>query len=424
MRVLIDNSGYELRNFGDLAMLQVAVKRVKDMLGNSEVFVFTADSSRLKTYCPEAIAVPSGVFFKGRQVWLAPWCIFGGLHHLLPKPLHSKLKFLEKNIQQCFPHLSRRWIEWRFRKKKAVLEEFKNYFSLVESSDIVIASGGGYINDTFEVHAEVVLGTVSLAQSLKKPTFLFGQGIGPITSSKLLHLCKKVLPNLEQLCLRENASFSRLVKSLGIDEEKILVTGDDAIEIVRGDCSSKIHSNIGVNLRLAKYSEVGGNAVDKIRKIVLNAKNKYQASLIPVPISTYEADSDVVSLKNMFKENIEDSYFNLTSVEQVSENVAQCRIVITGSYHAGVFALSRGLQVIGLVKSQYYIDKFNGLADQFKNGVHIVDLSTPDFAEVLSAAIDKAWEETPTYRDSLLHQADQQMQLSKKGYQFLGEWKK
>ena len=56
-----------------------------------------------------------------------------------------------------------------------------------------------------------------------------------------------------------------------------------------------------------------------------------------------------------------------TSPEAVMKNVSACRMVVTGSYHAAVFALSQGIPALTISKSAYYDSKFNGLGDMFRN---------------------------------------------------------
>jgi polysaccharide pyruvyl transferase WcaK-like protein len=55
-------------------------------------------------------------------------------------------------------------------------------------------------------------------------------------------------------------------------------------------------------------------------------------------------------------------------------------VVVAGSYHAAVFALSQGIPVVALVKSPYYVNKMVGLGDQFGAGCEIVRLDEGDVA--------------------------------------------
>ena len=422
MRILVDNSGYGLGNIGDVAMLQVAYHRLREEFNDAEILIFTSNPVRLQKYCPGALPVPERIFYKGRSIWLGQWSIFGGLHRILPKSMLPRLRLWELILQAKCPRFSKNWISWRFRKNKEVINGLTDFYDLILTSDIVMATGGGFVNDVFEKHAHVVLGTLSLAQTLKIPTYMFGQGIGPIASPLLSRFAKKVLPLLNQLTLREVKSNNFFLDSLSLNKHKTLLTGDDAVEVSRNSTVKAVGKCIGVNLRMAKYSEVDEKYSEQIRNAVISAKNIYKTTLIPLPISTDEPDSDILSLSKLFKGNLDVKLLNVNSAEQLSNSVSKCRVVITGSYHAGVFALSQGLQVVGLAKSQYYHNKFEGLADQFKNGCRIVDLSSPSLENELKQAIAEAWEDTPIYRQSLLDSADYQIKLSKQAYHALALW--
>ena len=73
------------------------------------------------------------------------------------------------------------------------------------------------------------------------------------------------------------------------------------------------------------------------------------------------------------------------------KQTARCRIVVTGAYHAAVFALAQGIPVVCLSNSPYYLAKFQGLEDLFGLGCATVRLSEPDLPARLAAAIERTW---------------------------------
>ena len=78
--------------------------------------------------------------------------------------------------------------------------------------------------------------------------------------------------------------------------------------------------------------------------------------------------------------------------------VAQCRAVITGSYHAALFSLAAGVPAVCLTKSSYYDAKFGGLAALFPGACHTVSLGGPEAAARLGAAVQDAWQLPPAAR--------------------------
>jgi colanic acid/amylovoran biosynthesis protein len=101
--------------------------------------------------------------------------------------------------------------------------------------------------------------------------------------------------------------------------------------------------------------------------------------------------------------------------------IQRCRVVMTGSYHAGVFALANGIPTIGLAKSAYYVDKFLGLADMFGSGCEVVRLDQQDHPEALRRALDRLWHAAPEIRPALLASAEQQIAAGHAAYRRISD---
>ena len=89
---------------------------------------------------------------------------------------------------------------------------------------------------------------------------------------------------------------------------------------------------------------------------------------------------------------------DLTTPEDLAAAVAQCRAVITGSYHAALFSLAAGVPAVCLTKSPYYDAKFGGLAALFPGACRTVSLGGPEAAARLEAAVREAWQLPPAAR--------------------------
>jgi polysaccharide pyruvyl transferase WcaK-like protein len=90
--------------------------------------------------------------------------------------------------------------------------------------------------------------------------------------------------------------------------------------------------------------------------------------------------------------------------------------MVTGAYHAAVFALSQGIPVVALTSSEYYDDKFLGLGDMFGTGLELVHLDGDDLAEQLGGAIRSAWKAAPEMRPALLASAERQIATSRQAF--------
>lgn len=404
-----------MRNLGDIAMLQVAIRRIRTFGPSVELHVLTDDPKRLKRYCPGVTPVPAVVTMDGRGLWTQQWNLLGGMHKLLPRSSHARLVSIEDRLRTTFPQLARSWMTRRFGKRGVSTEPMDCLFALVASMDGVVATGGGYLTDSFAQHAVNVLHLLWLAQHAGRPTLLFGQGLGPIHSPRLRSLCRQVFPKLDALCLREGRASLPLALSLGVSQHCVNVTGDDAIELAHSQTPHQLGEAIGINLRVAAYSQVGDKLLHEVREVVHRVAGKLQTGLMPVPISLHEEDSDVQSIERVLEPG-DQAVAQLDTPEKVILQIGQCRLVVTGSYHAGVFALSQGVSVVGLAKSRYYCDKFHGLAEQFAVGCQVVEMDKDDFPKHLENTIIRAWQSAPANRARLLAQAEAQIESGHRAY--------
>jgi polysaccharide pyruvyl transferase WcaK-like protein len=148
-----------------------------------------------------------------------------------------------------------------------------------------------------------------------------------------------------------------------------------------------------------------------------DAAQTRRAPIIPIPISRVPGEADIEAIAHLMdvNDNLPDSS-TLKTPEAVIRQVQKCRLVVTGSYHAGVFALANGIPTIGLAKSRYYIDKFMGLSTLFGPGCETVLLENQDFARNLKASIEKLWNAAERVRPLLLANAARQIALSRGAY--------
>jgi colanic acid/amylovoran biosynthesis protein len=262
-----------------------------------------------------------------------------------------------------------------------------------------------------------VLELLEIANRQGIPTAMFSQGIGPIENKRLFKKAKNVLPKVNLIAIREKETSLELLKSLGVREERILLTGDDAIEPAYKSRSQKIGNCIGVNLRIASYSQATDRHIENLGNVIQNCAMKYSCPVIPVPISFYENEGDTKIIQR-----ITGNYYpqtNINSPQEIINKVSNCRLVVTGSYHSAVFALSQGIPVITLYKTAYYKNKFYGLAKQFDCGCELISLDDNHFASKLKEAIEFAWNAGDALKPRLLKAAKYQIESAESAYQML-----
>jgi colanic acid/amylovoran biosynthesis protein len=194
--------------------------------------------------------------------------------------------------------------------------------------------------------------------------------------------------------LREGRIGRELVLSLGLSSDAITVTGDDVFELFEGAKPAQGNA-LGINVRVSGYSGIEPTAAAAVGDLVLHAADALEAPIVGLPVSRYAADADIVSLRGLLHgapRHADIVMHDLASPQALISAAARCRAIVTGSYHAAVFALAQGVPAVCLSKSSYYEAKFGGLQALFPGACFVVPLNVPDYAARLNAMILRAWQ--------------------------------
>ena len=211
MRVLIENGSHGMRNLGDIAMLQVAVHRLQGLWPHASIDVLTGDDDRLIKLCPNVRPVPE----RGSRIWSQGLGVYDNT---------------------CGPtgKLGKR-LNWAWRRLVHHGDLRRFMFSL-DQSEVVVASGGGYINDIFEPHAMRVLTILEAAIQSGKLTAMLGQGVGPLESLRLRAKATSVLPRVHLIGVREKHTGPAILESLGVESARVMVTLSVPGSVVSSAC--------------------------------------------------------------------------------------------------------------------------------------------------------------------------------------------
>jgi colanic acid/amylovoran biosynthesis protein len=228
-----------------------------------------------------------------------------------------------------------------------------------------------------------------------------------------------VLPTVDLITLREKVVGRPLLLSLGVEPDRIATTGDDALELAfRVEPAPTPGTRLGFNLRLARYSRVDQGSADMIGAAILDAAQRHATEPLPIAISLHPKEQDDAVAARLLSRPVEGEAPD--SPLGVVERIQRCRIVVTGSYHAAVFALAQGIMVVGITQSPYYDAKFLGLKDQFQGLVGIVSVDR-DVRARLTYEIDRSWQTADEVRPRLLELAALQVEQARSAYERLGE---
>lgn len=398
-------------------MLLVALSRLRRLWPDARIEVFTRVPERYPGFAPDVIPVPDS----GRRAWFDQPLLNELLLGRLPASVLALLWRLDGSIKRRWPRLAIRLVRRGLRRRSEPVEEFEAFVESVRGADLVVASGMGGITDAFAYSAGEILDFLGLARAFGVPCALLSQGIGPVRGRGLRRRARRVLPSMDLIAVREGLEGPSLLADLGVSPDRVVVTGDDAIELAWERIPERLGDRIGINLRLAVYAGVDTEAVGHLTPILREACTRLGAQPVPVPISHVPGEEDLEAVRPLVPvgDRPEPRPVGREALDHTLALVGRCRVAVVGSYHAAVFALASGVPVIALENSVYYRYKFLGLADQFGRGCTVLSLTHSDLRRVLAEAIDHAWESAPSLREELIAAAARQVEAGRAAYRAL-----
>ncbi|HEX7363463.1 MAG TPA: polysaccharide pyruvyl transferase family protein, partial [Bryobacteraceae bacterium] len=375
MRILIDPGTYNCLNLGDLAMLQVAVRRLRLMAPGATIQVITDTPAALARHCPDTEPLSGAAL----RLWFDDAIVLPrGQRFVLPVLLD-----VLRRIKTAFRSRSPRLLGTFFRltMPRSQRRDFEAFIRAIYSADAVVICGKGFLTDHVRDQAMVTLNLVCTAVGRKIPCAMFGQGIGPLSDETVLSVCRELLLKVDLLSLREGIVGAPLLESMCVPRTRYCVSGDEAIELAYTPSDTAAGTGLGLNVRIAPSAGVDGNFLEILRPLLAQFICDRPIPLIPLPIARDHQLRDVRNTGSLIQAlgSPSDGGRHLETTRSLIEETKRCRIVLTGAYHAAVFALAQGIPAICLAKSSYFQAKFNGLASQFGKGCVVISLEDPMF---------------------------------------------
>jgi colanic acid/amylovoran biosynthesis protein len=419
MRVIVATSlndgDAEYKNMGDVAMLQVAVARLLELWPDSRVEVLTDSPAGLARYCPGATPLPR----IGCRSWVEDRVVLGRLHEFLPAGISAGLSKLKRSVRSRWPGLLSFVLERRLglRDGGGRRASLRIFLESLRTAELFVVCGSGGFADSCRAWNLFILNAMETALHRGIPVVMFGQGMGPLSDADVLARARKVLPQVTLITLRGSRGGASLLDALGVPPATALTTGDEATELAYISAGTP-GTEIGINLRVAAYSPVSGDAVAMVGRTLREFAQRQGVSLLPVPIAFHDCANDRETIRQLLPESdrLSGGGDSLDSPAMLIEQVARCRILVTGAYHAAVFALGQGIPVVCLASSEYYVAKFQGLEDLYETGCTIVQLDQPSAGEKFAHALEQTWNAADTLRAPLLRSAGRQVKQSREAY--------
>lgn len=413
-RILIEPNAHHLLNMGDAGMLQIAFERLQSLWPHASIEVITDSPERLALYCPAAEAVTAA----GRQQWFQDRYLSETLHRILPARWSARLLDAERIVRRRLPLVAEAAIRLTGAMRRENSAPLDRFLGAVRDADLLVVSGAGALNDDFAPLAVSILDLLDAARRRGVVTAFLGQGIGPLTHPAAVARARAVLPHVDLISLREGQAGRSLLAAWGVPDDRILVTGDDAVELAyRRRRDSHAGDGLGIGVRAARYSALGGDTLERVGAILTRAAERHRAPLLPIPISRVPGEADAQAISEMLGRPV--ARAGPGTPAEVCKQIRECRVVVSGSYHAAVFGLAQGVPIVALARSPYYAGKFAGLREQFDGLLPVIALDDPTWPEQLGAAVDAVWAKAGDLREPLLLAAHRQTEQSRAAYKRL-----
>lgn len=424
MRILVgtglNQGAAEYRNIGDIAMLQVAVARLAELWPGAEILVLTDSETRLARFCPQAKPLSRC----GAETWVIDGVIAGPLHLILPEWIDVHIRRAKRWLRTHAPGTIDFLLRNRFRLHDGEGRgpRVESFVRALRNCDLLVIAGCGGFADSCRAWNLYALGLIEAALARHKKVALFGQGLGPLADAAVLGRMREVLPRVSMFASRGTHGSEAIAAQLGIPKSVFATTGDDAVEPSYRLRLQSVGGAIGVNLRIAPYSGISETDADTIGAVVREFAGRQRAELVPLPIAVHSLADDRKSIGRLLAQSVSpDAMSALDSPEAIYSETTRCRIVVTGAYHAAVFALAQGIPTVCISGVGYYAAKFEGLRALFGGGCAIVDLQEEDSISVLNRSLEASWSSSSMLRDDLRMKACKQVGASRDAYRRVRE---
>ena len=221
-------------------------------------------------------------------------------------------------------------------------------FKNLKNSDGLISGGGSLLQDATSNRAvKYYIGIMAICNFVKKPFFIYAQGIGPINNNLNKKLTKKYLQKAKFISLRDDESKD-FVKSLGVKND-IEIVPDPVMGFDINDFSSKLcdeYNKPYVTISVREWKNAKQDFLKKVKDTCdLLIENGYEVVFIPMHgINDYNVSKNIVDkMKNkacIFKYD--------ASIEEKIFCIKNSNLIIGMRLHALIFSATVNTPMIGI----------------------------------------------------------------------------
>lgn len=244
--------------------------------------------------------------------------------------------------------------------------KLKEVREAIKESDGLISGGGSLLQDATGLKSiPYYLGVIKLAQWLKKPTFIYAQGIGPVNRKMFNPMIRSVFKACNYVSVRDEQSAEYL-RGLGLQWNQIHVVPDPVMGLPLPEANAEEISSVGLNAQGAsvhtKLPVIGVSVRfwESDRKELtaiaaglkkLCSKKAVHLRFMPfhLPIDEQASRFVMEMLGDLGNKGSEVSITkDLTDPQLMLQEVSNCDVVIGMRLHSLIYAASQYVPPVGI----------------------------------------------------------------------------
>ncbi|WKA57839.1 polysaccharide pyruvyl transferase CsaB [Planococcus shenhongbingii] len=234
----------------------------------------------------------------------------------------------------------------------------------IKAADGLISGGGSLLQDeTGRKSIPYYSGVMKIAQFLRKPVFVYAQGMGPVTSRINKMIMKKTLQAAKLLTVRDESS-KQLLKEIGIKQQIQIVPdpvmGLDASNFHSGWLDHKQFSGRVITVSIRDWTE-DLSYLEKVAE-ALDQLSKKGHNIVLVPMHGKHDLKTSERVTNMMIEEVHIFPYD-HSIQEKMAVIKESDVLLGMRLHALIFA-SVGLTPFIALSYDPKIDSFASIVDQ------------------------------------------------------------
>lgn len=229
-------------------------------------------------------------------------------------------------------------------------------FRALREADGLISGGGSLLQDaTSSKTIPYYLAVLKIAQWLGKPTFIYSQGIGPVSRPMFYGWIRSVFQRCAYVSVRDTESADLLGK-MRLPRERITVVPDPVMGLPRrgsvGGASDLAPEGsvrtIGVSVRFWNEDRSELEALSRSLQVLLAADANVRLRFLPFHLPSDEVASQFVIDRLGDHGSLVEMVRGIAHPQDMLAQVAECDLLIGMRLHSLIYAASQFVPMVGI----------------------------------------------------------------------------